>query len=44
MPSEVVIHGLCVEEVSTFGSRLTPRVEERWRSWAEEIADREFEV
>lgn len=42
MPAEVVIHGLCVQEVSTFGHRLSPGVEERWRPWAEEIARVEF--
>jgi len=41
MPREVVIHGLCVREVSTFGRTLSPGVERRWRAWADGIARRE---
>ncbi len=42
MPREISIHGLSVREVSTFGRILSPEVEERWRAWAEEIAEREW--
>ena len=42
MPSEVVIHGLAVDETTTFGETLSPRVAEAWEPWAEEIARIEF--
>jgi len=42
MPDEVVIHGLCVQEVSTFTCRLSPWIGDRWRQWVEEIARRDF--
>ena len=42
MPREVSIHGLCVEETTTFGEEFTPAVERAWRTWAEEIATEEF--
>ena len=42
MPSEVVIHGLAVDETTTFGETLSPRVAEVWQQWAEEIARVEF--
>ena len=42
MPREVAVHGLRVEEVTTFGTAFSPSVERRWRAWAEEIARREF--
>lgn len=42
MPSEVVIHGLAVEETTTFGESFSPPVAEAWEGWAEQIARREF--
>ncbi len=42
MPQEVVIHGLAVDETSTFGESFTPPVAEAWESWAEEIARSEL--
>lgn len=42
MPKEVVIHGLAVDETSTFGEEFSPTVAEVWESWAEEIARSEF--
>jgi len=44
MPREVSIHGLCVEETTTFGEGFTPAVEDAWRDWADEIAREEFGV
>jgi hydrogenase maturation protease len=44
MPREISIHGLCVEEASTFGESFTPAVEQAWRTWADEIAREEFGV
>ena len=42
MPSEVVIHGLAVDETTTFGEDFSPPVAEAWEGWAEQIAHREF--
>jgi len=42
MPTEVVIHGLAVDETTTFGETLSPAVAEVWAQWAEEIARIEF--
>ena len=42
MPAEVVIHGLAVDETTTFGEDFSPRVTEVWESWAEDIAHSEF--
>ena len=42
MPTFVVIHGLAVDETSSFGEEFSPRVAEVWESWAEEIARCEF--
>jgi hydrogenase maturation protease len=42
MPESVVIHGLAVDETTTFGEDFTPPVAEVWESWAEEIARSEF--
>lgn len=43
MPTEVVIHGLAVDETTTFGETFSPRVAEAWEPWAEEIAKTEFD-
>lgn len=42
IPSEIVIHGLAVDEISTFGEEFSPIVAETWESWAEDIARSEF--
>ena len=42
MPTKIVIHGMAVEETTTFGEELSPRVAEAWESWAEQIARTEF--
>ena len=42
VPREVVIHGLCVADPSTFGETLTPPVEAAWPGWAAAIAETEF--
>jgi len=42
LPEEIVVHGLVVEDPSTFGEMPTPDVESAWRSWADEIAQMEF--
>jgi hydrogenase maturation protease len=42
MPEEVLIHGLAVDETSTFGEELTPRVAAAWRVWADDIVSSEF--
>jgi hydrogenase maturation protease len=44
LPSDVVIHGLSVEETTTFREGFSPRVGAAWESWAAEIARREFGV
>jgi hydrogenase maturation protease len=42
MPSEVVIHGLCVPEPRSLGAGLSPAVAAAWPAWAEEVARAEF--
>ena len=42
MPSEVVIHGLSVDQTDTFGEAFSPEVEQAWEGWAEEIVRSEF--
>ncbi len=42
MPETIVIHGLAVEETTTFGEEFSPPVAEAWESWAEHIAQHEF--
>jgi hydrogenase maturation protease len=42
MPDQVVIHGLAVDETTTFGEDLTPQVAGAWEAWAQGIADTEF--
>lgn len=42
MPQEVVIHGLAVDETTTFGEEFSPDVAKAWESWAEQIARSEF--
>lgn len=42
IPSEIVIHGLAVDEISTFGEGFSTIVAETWESWAEDIARSEF--
>jgi hydrogenase maturation protease len=44
MPEQVVIHGLCVEDASTFGDDLSPALAAAWPAWAEEIARQEFSL
>lgn len=43
IPSEIVIHGLAVDQTTTFGEDFSPRVAEVWESWAEDIARCEFD-
>ena len=42
MPSEISVHGLCVDDVFTFGEAFTPAVERAWGPWADQIAELEF--
>ena len=42
IPSDIVIHGLAVDQTNTFGEEFSPNVAEAWESWAEEIARCEF--
>lgn len=44
MPSEVVIHGLSVDQTDTFGEALSPEVEQAWEGWADDIVRIEFGV
>jgi hydrogenase maturation protease len=43
LPEKVVIHGLAVNETTTFGEEFSPQVEEAWEPWAEQIARLEFD-
>lgn len=44
MPGDVIICGLSVSDVSTFGEDFSPEVSGSWECWAEEIARAEFGV
>lgn len=44
MPRVVVIHGLAVDETSTFGEEFSPAVASVWQSWAEQVAIAEFGI
>jgi len=43
LPEEIIVHGLVVDDPSTFGEKPTPAVESAWRGWADEIAQMEFD-
>ena len=42
MPREISIHGLSVEDASSFGTELTPRLAATWQRWADDIARTEL--
>jgi hydrogenase maturation protease len=41
LPAEIVIHGIVVEDASTFSEEFTPLVAEAWPEWAATIAAEE---